>query len=125
MRGHVGGLQRGDILVFEEVASPTTFVAEDADRSHRWAVRLTHVTLSSDPSGQLFDDRQVNGPVDVTEIAWDAADALPFLLCLSATRRSDSRQSRIEISVALGNIVLADHGRPLPTNRSARYRRPP
>jgi hypothetical protein len=105
LRGRLDALKVGDILVFEEIVSPTTFVAEDADRSHRWAVRLTAVTLSADPSGQLFDEPPVDGPVDITEIAWDPADALPFPLCLSVTERPG-----LEISVAFGNIVLADHG---------------
>ena len=41
----------------------------------------------------------------MTEIYWDAADALPFPLCVSVQERPG-----LEISVALGNIVLADHG---------------
>lgn len=106
LRGNLSAILRvGDILVFEEVVSPTTFVAGDADRSHRWAVRLVTVTASQDPSGQLFDDPPVNGPVDVTEIAWDAADALPFPLCLSVEERPG-----LEVSVAMGNIVLVDQG---------------
>ncbi|MEO6320191.1 MAG: putative baseplate assembly protein, partial [Polaromonas sp.] len=82
-----------------------TYLEEDVDRNHRWVVRLTGVTLSVDPSGQLFNPTPVDGPLDVTEIAWDAADALPFPLCLSVTERPD-----LTISVARGNIVLADHG---------------
>ena len=105
LRGRHPRLRRGDILVFEERLSPTTFTEEDRDRTHRWAVRLTDVLLSSDPSGQLFGETPVDGPVDVTEIAWDPADALPFPLCLSVAERPGE-----EISVALGNIVLVDHG---------------
>jgi len=110
LRGHVDTLQVGDVLIFEEVVSPTTFVAEDADRTHRWAVRLTEVTLSSDPSGQLFNEPPVDGPVDVTEIAWDAADALPFPLCLSVAERP-----ALEVSIAHGNVVLVDHGQTIAT----------
>jgi hypothetical protein len=105
LRGHLDVLKIGDILVFEEVVSPTTFIAEDADRTHRSAVRLTAATLSADPSGQLFNEPPVEGPVDITEIAWDPADALPFPLCLSVAARPG-----LEVSVAMGNIVLADHG---------------
>jgi hypothetical protein len=106
LEGRADSLKPGDILVFQEMVSPTTFQPEDADRSHRWAVRLTSIALSSDPSGQLFHEPPVDGPVDVTEIAWDAADALPFPLCLSVAARPD-----LKISMAFGNIVLADHGR--------------
>lgn len=93
------------ILVFEEMFSPTTFAEADRDRTRRWAVRLTKVTLSSDPSGMLFGENPVDAPADVTEIVWDAADALPFPLCLSVAERPG-----LKVSVALGNIVLADHG---------------
>jgi hypothetical protein len=104
--GHLAGLLHvGDILLFEEVVSPTTFVAADADHSHRWAVRLTQVTNAQDPSGRLFEEPPVDAPVDVTEIAWDAADALPFPLCLSVEARPG-----LEVSIAMGNIVIADHG---------------
>ncbi|WP_422003427.1 putative baseplate assembly protein [Reyranella sp.] len=104
--GHLAGvLSVGDILVFEEVVSPTTFTAGDADRTHRWAVRLTEVTDSQDPSGRLFEDPPVDAALDVTEIAWDAADALPFPLCLTVEERPG-----LEVSVAMGNIVIADHG---------------
>jgi hypothetical protein len=99
-------LHVGDIIVFEEVTSPTTFVDEDADRSHRWAVRLTRADRSEDPSGGLFADPPVAAAVAVTEIAWDPADALPFALCLSVRERPG-----LEISVGRGNIVVADHGR--------------
>ena len=105
LRDHVDTLHVGDILVFEEVTSPTTFIPEDADCSHRWAVRLTGVTLASDPSGHLFDPTLLDAPLDITKISWDAADALPFPLCLSVTERPG-----LVISVAHGNVVLVDHG---------------
>lgn len=107
--GHVDPLHVGDFLILEEVVSSTTFLAADADPAHRWVVRLIEVTLSSDPSGQLFNEPPVDGPVDVTEIAWDATDALPFPLCLSVAARPG-----LEVSVARGNVVLADHGLSLP-----------
>jgi hypothetical protein len=107
LREHHPSLAAGTILMFEEVVSPTTpFVESDADRAHRWAVRLSEdPILTEDPSGQLFDDPPVDGPVEVTEIVWDAADALPFPLCISVEERPG-----LEVSVALGNIVLADCG---------------
>lgn len=105
VRGHVAELKVGDLLLLEEVLSPTTFSAADADHSHRWVVRLTEVTLSNDPSGGLFDEPPTSAPLDVTELAWDAADALPFALCLSVAARPG-----LAPSVARGNMVLADHG---------------
>jgi hypothetical protein len=105
LREHATGLAVGDVLIFEEKVSPTTFVEEDADRSHRHAVRLTRVVFGSDPSGKLFDASPSNAPADVTFIEWDATDALPFALCICVTARPG-----LKVSVALGNNVLAAHG---------------
>ena len=113
----------GDVLVFQEVFSPTTFTAEDADSAKRWAVRLTDVQARVDPSGQLFDESPVDGPLPITEIFWDASDSLPFALCVAVKERPG-----LAISVALGNIVLVDHGQtvrdePLGTVPEARLQR--
>jgi len=99
-------LKAGDVLVLAEVAGPLTGNEADADPAKRVAVRLTHVYASSDPSGGLFDDPPTNADVDVTEIEWDQADALPFALCISVEERPE-----LVVSEAWGNIVLADHGR--------------
>ncbi|WP_017460719.1 putative baseplate assembly protein [Dyella ginsengisoli] len=99
----------GDVLVFQEVLGPETFDPADADRTHRWAVRLTRVEATEDPSGRLFEDPPVDAALAITRIGWDRADALPFPLCLGVAERPGAA-----ISVALGNIVLADHGRTLP-----------
>ena len=47
----------------------------------------------------------------MTEIEWASDDALPFAFCLSA-RLGGTRDGAYvdDVSVALGNIVLADHG---------------
>lgn len=84
----------GDAVVFEEVISPATGVAADADPAHRWVVRLTAVTSGTDSLNNTA----------VAEIQWAADDALPFPLCLSAAGIQG-------LSVARGNLVLADHGR--------------
>jgi hypothetical protein len=99
-------LKAGDVLVLAEVAGPLTGNAADADPAKRVAVRLTHVYASSDPSGGLFEDTSPTPDVDVTEIEWDVADALPFALCISVEERPE-----LVVSEAWGNIVLADHGR--------------
>ena len=47
----------------------------------------------------------------ITQIVWAGEDALPFPLCLSAQTDSAHGGQFIElVSVARGNIVLADHG---------------
>lgn len=105
LRGAHPLLAAGQCLAFVERFSPTTGVEADADRAHRHVVRLTKVAVSADPSGRLFDDPPVDAPLPVTEIEWDAADALPFALCVSA-RAFPGRA----VSEAWGNVVLADHG---------------
>jgi hypothetical protein len=105
LKGQAEALQGGDFLIFVEVASPTRFDEEDADRAHRHVVRLTRVAFDVDPSGGLFEPTPFDGPVPITRIEWDASDALPFALCVSVTAKPD-----LAVSVALGNIVLVDHG---------------
>src|SRR5262249_13712988 len=83
----------GDAMLFEEVLSPATGVRADADPAHRCVVRLTAITSGAD---------SLNG-TPVVEIAWSADDALPFPLCISTAGVN-------QVSVARGNIVLADHG---------------
>lgn len=104
LRGAHPGLLPGDVLVLAETASPETGLAVDADPARRWAVRLTAVRASSDPSGHLFDSPPSSAPLDVTEIDWAVADALPTALCL------DDAVSGQRLAQAWGNIVLADHG---------------
>ena len=108
LRDHLP-LVAGDVLVLQEVLSPTAFTGADADPAHRWAVRLVSAVHDVDPSGRLFDMSPLDAPLDITRIEWAAGDALPFALCLGVAARPE-----LEISVALGNIVLADHGRSLP-----------
>jgi hypothetical protein len=95
------GLGEGDFLLFEEVLGPRTGAAADADPRHRHVVRLTSVRIDTDP---------LDGTAMV-EVTWDAADALPFPLCVSG-RTDDAHGARYleGVSVARGNLVPADHG---------------
>jgi hypothetical protein len=131
--GHLPDLQAGGLLIFAEVRGSETGKAADADPARRHAVRLTHVTLSEDPLGGQFLDPPDLNPLPVTEIEWQIADALLFPLCLWVVdvppeERSGSDPAQQPVSLALGNIVLADHGltiqgEVLPTVlESARYR---
>ena len=105
-------LKIGDVVVFEEKLGPTTGLVADADPTHRHAVRLSAVTIGSDTLGGQFATPPNTGPVAVTEIEWVAADALPFPLCISAEVRSGNLETPVDgISIARGNIVLADNGR--------------
>ncbi len=111
LSGLLPDLKVGDVMIFEEVLGPHTGEAEDADPSHRHAVRLTNVTLAKDPLGGRFLEPPTDDAVDVTEIEWAVADALPFPLCVSSLTDATHGDQQIDgVSVALGNIVLADHG---------------
>jgi hypothetical protein len=112
--GHWPELREGDLVLLEEVIGPRTGESEDADPARRQVVRLSEEPrLVEDP---LFADPEAAGqPRPVTEIAWAVEDALPFPLCLSArTDAAHGRRYVDGVSVARGNIVLADHGRTLP-----------
>jgi hypothetical protein len=101
LSGSLTSLQSGDLVIFQERVGPDTSQPEDADPSHRCAVRLTGATPTTDP---LHD-------TPITSITWADADALPFPLCISSTTDSDhASQPVTDVSVALGNVVPADHG---------------
>jgi hypothetical protein len=107
LRGHFDTLIVGQVLIFEEVMGPNTGVAGDADPAHRHALRLTNVQYSDGPDA-LVDPLNNS---EITEIEWAAEDALPFPLCISAQTDEDHGGVLIEdLSVARGNILLADHG---------------
>ena len=107
LRGAAPHLATGDVLVLMEVRGPLTGESGDADPSHRHAVRLTKVAVSSDPLGGRFDTPPTDNAVAVTEIEWGADDALPFPICVSAGQGDSAFD---DVSVALGNIVLVDQG---------------
>ncbi len=108
LKGTFATLQPGSMLIFEEVMGPLTGVPEDADPAHRCAVQLTGVTTTDYKENWLADPltRQL-----ITRITWAADDALPFPLCISSTTDAEHGSRPLQaVSVARGNIVLADHG---------------
>ncbi|MEO0886069.1 MAG: putative baseplate assembly protein [Cyanobacteria bacterium J06648_10] len=114
-------LSPGDVLVFEETISTTTLRTEDADISHRWAVRLTKVSPEAiignendEQPSSATSIRSLNNPQldplteqPIVEIQWDLEDALPFALQLSQQKDGILLE---DMAIARGNIVLADHG---------------
>jgi len=86
----------GEVLLLEEVVDPESGDEADADPTHRHAVRLTSVVETEDP---------LDG-TKIVEVGWDMADALPFPLCVSALKDDNL----LEVAVARGNVLLADHG---------------
>lgn len=109
LSGAFPNLRAGDVLVFEEARGATTGEPGDADPKRRHALRLTHVRVTDDPAGGRFLSPPNDNPAPVTEIEWAPADALPFAFCMSATNADG--ETIEDVSVARGNIVLADHGR--------------
>lgn len=92
-------LNIGDFLLFEEVKSPVDGLEENADPDHRHVVRITGLSPGVDLLlGLAFID-----------VEWDVADAMPFPLCLSS--RLSTGETVDAVSVARGNIAVADHGR--------------
>jgi hypothetical protein len=111
LRGALPDLRPGMVLIFQEVRSPRTGDPDDADLGHRHAVLLTEVTHASDPVGARFGAPPAQGAVPVTEVRWADADALPFPVCVSAETAEEYGAAFVDdVSVALGNVVLADHG---------------
>jgi hypothetical protein len=111
LEGPLDDLAKDELLLFEEVKGPHTGQDADADPRHRHVVRLTRVvkTDGGEPPEPLED------PVthqQIVEIEWDATDALPFPLCLSSITDAEHKSEHVEaVSVARGNVALADHGR--------------
>jgi hypothetical protein len=109
LRGDLSTLRPGQVVIFKEVKGPQTGAPSDADPTRRHAVRLTEVVLAHDP---LFEDEEISSPltpgIPVTKIKWNMLDALPFPICLSAKTGTSYFD---DVSVALGNNVLVDHGR--------------
>ncbi|MFO1434155.1 MAG: putative baseplate assembly protein [Candidatus Competibacteraceae bacterium] len=97
-------LTAGDVLIFLEKYNPQNGSEQEADPTHRHAVRLTKVTTATDP---LFKDTD-GKPLRVLDIEWAAEDALPFPLCLWEVEVAVKVKK--PVSIALGNVVLADHG---------------
>lgn len=119
-------LNVGDYLLFEEVASPTTGAAADADPTHRQVVQITRINDNALMRDPLFlaaidpakqEPTQAPGPgptppplqLPLLEVAWRAVDALTFPLCVTA-QKADKKKVPC-VSLARGNMVLADHGR--------------
>jgi hypothetical protein len=125
--GSYPNLQPGDVLIFEEVLGPRTGDPADADIRHRCAVRLTQVATQNSLGELLVDPlftspgsdgmgdavtSAAQSPAAVTEIQWSSEDGLPFPVCLSSSfiDSTGRLQNLIDVSVVLGNIVLADQG---------------
>jgi hypothetical protein len=110
-------LDVGDYVLFEEVLSPQTGFAVDADSAHRQVVRLVEVEPTGDdaftdavPGGALTPRINAGDPsLPLLRVVWRVEDALRLALCVSA--ESADGVPIAPVSVARGNIAPADHGR--------------
>lgn len=109
-------LKKGDFLLFEEVLGPLTGLPADANPMHRQVVRIDEdPAVDQDP---LFSNITVNGvpqplqpaqtPLPLLRVHWRLQDALSFAACISS--RPVNLPLLRNVTVARGNIVLADHG---------------
>jgi predicted phage baseplate assembly protein len=123
LAGSFPNLVPGAVLIFAEVIGPQTGNPADADLRHRCAVRLTQVTTRNAAGAPLVDPlfdtagnpmtSPTQTPQPVTEIQWSQDDALTLPVCLSSTYLSPENgalTTAVNVSVAYGNVVLADHG---------------
>ncbi|RCV89150.1 putative baseplate assembly protein [Billgrantia montanilacus] len=102
LAGDYPSLAPGDVLIFEERLGPRTGRAADADPAIRHAVRLTAVQAG---------ETDVLEGAPITEIRWAKEDALPFPFCLSSELdEAVGGGLQRQVSHALGNVLLADHG---------------
>jgi hypothetical protein len=123
LNGSYPNLQPGDLLIFQTMIGAQTGNPADADLRHRCAVRLTQVATQDanghplvdplfDHTGNAITNPATQTPAPVTEIQWSQDDALPFPVCISSEYLDSNgdRQTVTSVSVAFGNVVLADHG---------------
>jgi Baseplate J-like protein len=103
-------LSVGDMLIFEEMRGVE---GQDANPTHRHAVRLIRVTPLLDKlaeesikQNQKLSER-VTTPQRLVEIEWATEDALPFRLDIAEMINDIPRT---DISIARGNVVLVNHG---------------
>jgi hypothetical protein len=88
-------LRAGSYLLLEEVLGPATGNPADADPRHRQVVRLLSAERLTDP---LYG-------IELTHVSWAVSDALSFAVCISSLVAPGQ-----PVSVARGNLVIADHG---------------
>lgn len=96
------GLQVNDILILTQVINPQTGRSDDIDPKLRYPVRLTRVTANSD----------ILTGTPVLDVEWGLADALPTSLVVTALVGTSELTG---LSVALGNVILVDHGQTIPS----------
>jgi hypothetical protein len=115
-------LVAGDRLLLEEIKGPATGAPADADPLQRAVVRIVEAATTVDPlytdtpapDGEPVAWTPAGGgdtdpaPLPLLRLRWAPEEATAFPLCVS-TRLPDVGLVR-DVTVARGNVVLADHG---------------
>jgi hypothetical protein len=104
LQGALSNLHADDVLIFVEWRGASTGNRADADLSHRHAVRLLEVVSDDGAGGPLLDPLTL---APITEIRWAPDDALPIAFTVST---GEGGTLVDDVTVVLGNNVLADHG---------------
>jgi hypothetical protein len=110
-------LRPGEFILLEEVRSPTTGLAADADPKHRQVLQIGDIEATEDAAftstvaGGFLTPR--TNPADpalpLLRVTFGKSEALKFAPCISAATVDDRV---IEpVTVARGNIAAVDHGR--------------
>lgn len=110
LAGHLPDLAQGQVLILMENRDPEgpRKAVADADPSRRQAVRLTSAVAFKGAS-TLRDE--LTG-AEITEVTWHSGDALAFPLLIEGEVGTEGggRETFTDGALALGNVVLADHG---------------
>jgi hypothetical protein len=121
-------LRKGDVLIFEEIRSSGTGLKADKNPDRRHAVRLTRVypeaELVKDGDSYKLELKKEGGTEQkktdplteklIVDIEWSPEDALPFAFCLEEVADPNEETDDLQpVSIARGNVVLAEHGRTL------------
>jgi hypothetical protein len=114
-------LAAGDLVVVEQVVSPDTGDAADADPAARWLLRLVAVEpgvdpayrreLTTDAAGRpALQDRTsaADDPLPLLGLRWAPADAPQVPVCVR-TQLADGEVVP-DVCLVRGNVVLADAG---------------
>ncbi|RDJ03952.1 hypothetical protein [Rhizobium grahamii] len=104
-------LVAGDLLLLEEVRSARTGEAVDRNASHRWVVELVEVSETTDEAlTDLLAPRlsAADAALPLLRVRWSTSQALPEAVQISAI--GADLLPIDPVTVARGNIVVADHG---------------
>jgi hypothetical protein len=110
-------LRAGEYVLLEEVLSPTTGLAADADRNHRQVLAIGSVENTEDAAftsalagGALTPRTNPADPaLPLLRVVFAKGEALNFAPCISA--ETVDHLIIEPVTVARGNIAFVDHGR--------------